>query len=325
MEDAKEKGPYLAYRRALLSSARVRELSRLRPSRALLDAALAWLVIVATWVSVARFPHWWAVALAIPVIGTRYYALWIIGHDGLHRRVFARVKDNDLFTDIAVFGPIGAITRLNNRNHLDHHLHMCTERDPDRHKHGSYNKTTRPALFAFLTGGSSLMRSVKNVFLPKSNADAPGRRYTPRDLAIVLTWQAALIGGLTFGIGWWAWPVLWLLPVYVFTFLADSARAFIEHSHPEDDTLADEHRLITVTSNPLERLFFAPLHMNLHASHHLWPSIPYYNLPLAEREMRTHAAASDLLLRSSYLGYLWTYCASLPHQKFPKPEAMSAK
>jgi fatty acid desaturase len=65
--------------------------------------------------------------------------------------------------------------------------------------------------------------------------------------------------------------------------------------------------------------------MNLHASHHLWPSIPYYNLPIAEREMRAYAAASELPLRSSYVGYLWTYFASLPHPQLNKSESMTAK
>ena len=51
-------------------------------------------------------------------------------------------------------------------------------------------------------------------------------------------------------------------------------RSFVEHSHPESDAKADEHRLITFVSNRIERLFVAPMNMNYHAAHHLWVGIP---------------------------------------------------
>jgi len=49
------------------------------------------------------------VLLAIPVIGNRYYALFIIGHDGMHRRLFPHIKRNDFWNDLLVLAPIGAI------------------------------------------------------------------------------------------------------------------------------------------------------------------------------------------------------------------------
>jgi fatty acid desaturase len=121
-----------------------------------------------------------------------------------------------------------------------------------------------------------------------------------------------LIGGLTWAIGWWAYPVLWLLPVFVFTYLGDNLRSFVEHSHPESDAKADEHRLVTYFSNRLERLFVAPMNMNYHAAHHLWVGIPYYNLPHADRLMREHPGSAALEWRRSYLGYLWRYMRAMP-------------
>jgi fatty acid desaturase len=52
--------------------------------------------------------------------------------------------------------------------------------------------------------------------------------------------------------------------------------------------------------------------MNYHAVHHLWPSIPYFNLPTADREVRGMPEAEGLEWRTSYLGYLWRYVRSLP-------------
>ena len=44
-----------------------------------------------------------------------------------------------------------------------------------------------------------------------------------------------------------------------------------------------------------------------HAVHHLWPSIPYYNLPTADRLIRQHPGAAGLEWRGSYFAYLLTY------------------
>jgi fatty acid desaturase len=132
-----------------------------------------------------------------------------------------------------------------------------------------------------------------------------------RDVLLIAIWQVSLIGGLTFLVAWWAYPVLWLGPVYL-AFVADNFRAFAEHSWPESDFKANRHRLITYSSNPIERMFVSPCNMNCHAAHHLWPSIPYYNLPAADLEIRREGKAAGLEWRASYFGYLGQYCRLLP-------------
>lgn len=319
---AREIDPYTKLRRNLLSTEEVRALSRLRPGRVVADVLRCWATIIGAWTLVALQPAWWSVLLAIPIVGARYYALFVIGHDGLHRRVFDKTASNDLFCDVFVFGAIGAITRLNNKNHIKHHQHLSTERDPDRYKHASFNKTRPSDLIGFLTGATSLFRALRNVFVARhgqtteqtTETEVKSGRYTLRDALILGLWQLALIGGLTWTIGCWAWPVLWLMPVYVFTFLGDNLRAFAEHSHLEPDADADTHRLVTFVSHPLERFFLSPMHMNLHATHHLWPSVPYYNLPRAERAMRALPAAVELEQRGSYAAYVWHYFRALRQQ-----------
>ncbi|MBM4187298.1 MAG: hypothetical protein FJ206_08310 [Gemmatimonadetes bacterium] len=309
--------PYTGYRRALLSADRVRELSRLAPTRVVLDTALCWGTIILAWVAVWRWPVWWAYALAVPVIGARYYALFIIGHDGMHRRLFASRRLNDLWNDVFCLGPVGAVTHRNNRNHLRHHQYLATEDDPDRHKHACFNKTDAEELLGFLSGLAGLLRSIRNVFgasrteTPPAPDESSGD-YTIRDVAVLTAVQGALIGGLSAAFGWWGYPLLWLVPVYLVMYLGDNFRSFAEHSHPESDASSDRHRLITYLSNPLERFFLAPMNMNFHAAHHLWPSIPYYRLPAADREIRGQPGAEGLEWRRSYLGYLARYWLALP-------------
>ena len=89
--------------------------------------------------------------------------------------------------------------------------------------------------------------------------------------------------------------------VSCFTFLADNLRTFVEHSQIRVRRLADAHRLVTNHPRWLERVLFAPMHMHFHAAHHLWPSIPYYNLPAADAEMRQSAGAEAVTWRGSYV------------------------
>lgn len=311
--------PYLQYRKALLSPQRVRELSNLRPARVIADTFFCWACIVGAWALVSLRPAWWSVLLAVIVVSARYYALLIVGHDGIHRRLFRRPRWNDLFADLCVFGPVAAITRINNQNHLGHHRLLATPDDPDLHQFSCANKHQWHLLAAHLTGATSLLRSFGNVFvrrgrnLPAASPESaqPRQHYHGRDLAIIGAWQLGLVGGLTWAIGWWGYPVLWLLPVYL-AFVADNFRAFAEHSRPEPDPVADEHRLVTYLSNPVERFFIAPLNMNYHAVHHLWPSVPYYHLAIADREIRSLPAAASLEWRGTYFGYLRTYFRLLP-------------
>jgi fatty acid desaturase len=304
----------------------VRALSELRPWRAVIDTIVCWLCIVAAWTLMALWPRWWAVLLAMPVVGTCYYALLIVGHDAIHRRLFRDQRWNDRFADLFVFGPVGAVTRINNRNHLGHHQNLSTPDDPDLHQFTCANKHQWHFLLGYLLGVTSFIRSFRNVFLQRAKSEqssplkAKPDGYTLGDVAIIIVWQVSLIGGLTFFVAWWAYPVLWLTPLYCFAFLGDNFRAFAEHSQPAPDVFANRHRLITFLSNPIERVFVAPLNMNYHAVHHLWPSIPYYNLPQADREIRNNPAAHEgLEWRGSYFAYLLRYMRLLPLEDCKPP------
>ena len=316
------------YRLSLLTQAQLRELNVLRPGIAVRDTLLLWAQILAAWAIVAVWPAWWVAALAVPVIGTRYYGLYIIGHDGLHRRLFRDARLNDLWNDALIIGAIGAITRLNRRNHIQHHATLASLDDPDRYKYINANKATRSRHALALTGLPYVIKAIGNVFLDKRarSIATVDNRHSVRDLAILVCWQAGLIGGLTMAIGWWAYPALWLLPVYTFTYAADIVRVFLEHAMPGDDHRADaDLRLISYRSSAIERRFFAPMNMNFHAAHHLWPSIPYYNLGRADMLMRQSAGHdSGLIWRDSYLAYLWAYWRSLPWARALAPEVLSA-
>ena len=308
---------YSPFRQALLTPADLRRLNTVRSWIAVRDTFFHWMVIVACWSVVAVWPTVWTVGLAFVVIGVSYYGLQVILHDGLHRQLFKTTRANDIFNDLFLAGPICAITRLNRDNHMRHHHATCLADDPDRYKYVHADKEVPLPFLLFLTGARGFYPAVRNVFFRPKSGRAPARRsffgeYSWRDLAVIACWQVALIGGLSYFIGWWAYPVLWVAPIYVFAYLADLIRVFCEHSMLTSDAEADEDmRLITYRSNWLEAQFFAPHNMNFHMVHHLWPSIPYYNLPGADKIVRqsefVRSGDHRLIWRNSYLAYLGEY------------------
>lgn len=309
---------YDPHRFGILSREQLSGLHRLQPRIVMRDTALAWLGILLAWVAVAHWPVWYVILPAIPVIGTRYYALFIIAHDGLHRRLFDRRRHNDLWNDLLIVAPLGAITRINRINHMRHHRELALPSDTDRYKYTNDDKDETFTFLFFLTGLQYVGRTLRNVLLTSKRGEhaelvaavveGEDLHYALRDVLLLAGWQLALIGGLTFAIGWWAYPLLWLLPVYCFAYTADIVRVFCEHSSMSDTAAADRTiRLVSFRSNWLERQFFAPHNMNFHAAHHLWPGIPYYNLPQADRLMRKSGKTQGIVWRSSYLLHLWRY------------------
>jgi fatty acid desaturase len=308
---------YHPFRQTILSRDELRELSTLRPARAVVNTLVNWLAILGAWTLVAMLPSWLTVVPAVLIVGTRYYALAIIGHDGLHRRVFPDQWTNDLYNDLLIMGPIGAITRVNRLNHIEHHRITASTVDPDRHKYLHDGKEPTLPFLVFLTGLANVWPTIRNIFLRKSRQVAVVQEpvlesYKLRDIAILVAWQAVLIIGLSYAIGWWAYPILWLIPVYLFAYRADLVRVFCEHSMMQSDKTADESlRMVHYDSNWLELQFFAPNNMNCHVAHHLWPGIPYYNLPLAEEKVRSwdlkNGSHGQIVWRASYCVYLVDY------------------
>jgi fatty acid desaturase len=310
---------YQPYRSALLTRIELSELNKIVPMRALLAIAWLWVLVASAWLAAMLIDRWWVTVAAAVFVGNRYYSLFIIGHDGLHRRLHPKIQINDFINDMFILGPIGAITRINRLNHMNHHSSLATEADPDGYKYSSRISYSPIMYFISFTGLPFVLQAVRNVFLgtPKPKAEPRiNERYRFRDIAILVFWQLFLAAALTFMFGWWGYFLMWWLPVYAFTYAADIARVFCEHSVADNGPVRLASRLVTYQSNQLELAIFAPMNMNHHVAHHLWPSIPFYNLPKATELLysRTRSLPDNVLkpqMRASYVSYLRNYYSSI--------------
>jgi len=127
------------------------------------------------------------------------------------------------------------------------------------------------------------------------------------------TWQLQEFGAFLFGasaIAAWYFgylPVAYLAVWYVTTglvLLLNTVRTFVAHAYknPGDKrmTRAEEfHDSIDVPGNPLITSMWAPVGLRFHATHHLFPSMPYHNLGKARRKLIAELENNEPYLRST--------------------------
>ena len=91
---------------------------------------------------------------------------------------------------------------------------------------------------------------------------------------------------------------VWLVPVFIFS-LFNSIRFIAEHY----ETPWNQGQLLgsrTVTSNPLHSFFWN--NINWHIGHHIYPSVPWYNLIELHDLMKPAIAAEGAIVEKSYTG-----------------------
>jgi fatty acid desaturase len=271
--------------------------------------ASIWAVIGGAIAVVAVWTHWWTIAVAFIVISSRQQALLNVEHDCIHAS-FTRDKRRDAAVAIALAAsPCGSPWYATRARHLAHHRLITTMDDPDLPLHDTADKASRGALARYfglgLLGGYAVMVLIKG---PPSSVDRAAKL---RDLRNLVVTQLVLWGAAWLLVGWWVYPVLWLLPLVTLTTVCHLLRSFIEHAVLTEERPEHDNLLISIVSNPIERAIIAPFNMNFHAEHHLYPAVPARRLPEV-RQALAETADPPRLLRTAYLTALVRYARSLP-------------
>jgi fatty acid desaturase len=102
---------------------------------------------------------------------------------------------------------------------------------------------------------------------------------------------------------WWAYPLLWLVPLFTWQMVITRIRNIAEHAVVPDsgDPLRNTR---TTQANALERLFIAPYYVNYHLEHHLLFYVPCYNLPRVHRLLCESRYAGRMEVQPSYAAVL---------------------
>ena len=98
---------------------------------------------------------------------------------------------------------------------------------------------------------------------------------------------------------WWAYPLLWLVPLLTWMMVITRIRNIAEHAvvPDADDPLRNTR---TTRANLIERAFIAPYFVNYHLEHHLMMYVPCYNLPKLHAIMMRGPHASHMEVQPGY-------------------------
>lgn len=268
----------------LLQPAQIAALRRRSDGWGLGLVAHAWVVIGLAMALVACFPNPLSWLVAVPVIGSRQLGLLILMHDGAHGMLANTPWLNRLLSQAGCAWPMFADANAYRRYHLRHHAHTLQPADPDLVLTGHY-PISRASLWRKLKRdllgqtGYAQRRAQLTAALGPSDWSV-GRRcmHFARALGPQCLANAVLAAVLTAQIGWWAWPLLWLLPLLTWQQCALRIRNIAEHAAVPDpsDPLRNAR---SVRANVLERALLAPYWVNYHLEHHLLMWVPCYRLP----------------------------------------------
>ncbi len=272
----------------------------------------AWIVIFATMAVAVIWPNPLTILLAIMIIGCRQLGLSILMHDAAHGCTHPNLKVNDFVAGWFAGWPMGANVVRYRAYHLQHHKFTQQPEDPDLSLSSAFPTTKdslRRKIIRDLTGQTFYKQRVAPYFSAFSKSRAAGKSHSEAINGIIshewkfLFCNAILLAGLTLAGVWWAYFVLWLLPMATWQQMITRLRNIAEHACVPDNSDPLRHAR-TTRANLVERALIAPYWVNYHCEHHMFMHLPCWSLAPAHRILTQKGITARMEVRNGYPGVL---------------------
>lgn len=268
----------------------------------------AWVTIAAAMTLFVLWPNPLTFVTAVVLIGGRQLGLAILMHDAAHRALFRSKRLNDTVGAFLCGWPVGASLALYRPYHLSHHRHTQQKDDPDLVLSAPFPITRQSfwrKMRRDILGITGYQRRME--IFSKEMGDDPSGWKRWKNL-----WRAErhfflsnlLLFGITAAAGvWWAYFVLWLLPLLTWYQVISRIRNIAEHAvvGDNDDRLRNTR---TTLANWGMRMVLAPYWVNYHLEHHLFVFTPCWKLPAAHRLLLKQNLGPHMELAPGYLQVL---------------------
>ncbi len=287
---------YNAKLREFLTPDQVKTIMRKSDLRAALEILEMWLWIAFAFALVGFFPNVFTVIISLFILGGQQLACAILMHDCSHDSMF-----NSRRANLIIGNWFGAYPILHNLEqyrpyHREHHIYTGLDNDPDLSLTKGYPTSAISMLRKIsrdLAGATGIKAEIGVIamhlgILKYNLGGLIIRIMEKRDWkdAIVSTFKNLagpiasnlIMFGLLYLLGHPMLYLLWIgamLTTYNFCL---RIRSIAEHSLVEEQQDPQKNTRTTY-ANFIERMLFAPYHVNYHAEHHLCMGAPSYNLP----------------------------------------------
>ncbi|MBI4527122.1 MAG: fatty acid desaturase [Deltaproteobacteria bacterium] len=261
---------------------------------------------------------WMADHLIIQVIGSLGIVCAMVGltvllHEASHGLLLKRPVLNDLLgflCGLPVLLPVSAFRT----NHKGHHARRSSRATPDDVAFPRLEKA-RSGLGYFLAFLAKAFAFI--TVLPASSvikADWKTRFQTISEYSFVITVYALLFRFFPFA-GMWK---LWLLPLLIGAFLTQ-VRAIAEHGLTTRGNVFTATR--TVVSNRV--VSFMMCNINYHLEHHLFPGVPWYNLPKVHELLQDECRRAGSSTYRSYTEFFLDFFKAISAGLIPNARLLS--
>lgn len=278
----------------------VLELTRRSPWRASLSVLQDVAVIAATLaVALYYWPNPFVIVLSVFLVGTRQHALFVIAHDAAHYLLYDTRWLNDAVGRACAM--VQGLSMCTYRViHRLHHNNLYGELDPDTALHGGYPRgrsylirkllkdlsgLTAWKTYAYFLGGAPALNTATNVAVrPLGDTSEKLRNEARHDRNAVIAFHVMALALFAWSGYLVQYLVLWILPLVTVVQAILRLRAIAEHGATTDFSSPLTAARTNVLPAWLAWLIF-PHRVNYHIEHHLYASVPHYNLPRLHREM----------------------------------------
>lgn len=263
------------------------------------------------------------IIVAVPIIGARQLGLAVLMHEAAHGGLSQNRALNSFFGHWLSGAPIGGSLKAYRPYHLQHHKYAQQPEDPDLVLSAPFPITRtslKRKIFRDLTGQTFFKQRYNQLsnamgFNIRTGASAGNRMQAAREAAVpFLLTNAVLLIFLSVIGYWWAFFVLWLLPMATWNMMVTRLRNIAEHAVVPDHNDPMRHAR-TTHATLLERIFLAPYWVNYHCEHHMFMHLPCYRLAEAHQLLERRGVTERMEVQESY----WRVLKSASN----KPEAMA--
>jgi len=271
--------------------------------------AHAWTVILGSIALVAIFPNPLTYILAVVLIGSRQLGLAILMHDGAHGCFSRNEARNMALSQWFCAYPVFAETVAYRRYHLQHHQRTQQDDDPDLVLSAPFPITRasyRRKFWRDISGQTGYEQRKAQILNALGEPAWPWReraRHFADKLGPQIATNALLFAALALAGVWWAYPLLWLVPLLTWQMVITRIRNIAEHAVvPDGDDPLRNTR--TTKTNFIERALIAPYFVNYHLEHHLLYYVPCYSLPKLHAILMRGPHAARMEVQPNYLSVL---------------------
>lgn len=276
----------------------------------------AWGVIGLAMALFVAWPNPLTFVTAIVLIGGRQLGLAILMHDAAHRALFKNTWLNDFVGAHFCGFPVGASLALYRPYHLSHHRHTQQPEDPDLILSAPFPITRasfKRKMWRDILGVTGYQRRLEQFKFTMGDDPSLARRLAKlvAHEKYFIASNAVLLLLLSLAGVWWAYFVLWLLPLMTWYQVISRIRNIAEHAVVGDnnDRLRNTR---TTRANALMRMVLAPYWVNYHLEHHLFVYTPCWKLPAAHQMLIAQGLGPRMELAQSYAQVLHKATAKDP-------------